>query len=95
MTKTELIKDVAEETGYSQEVAKCIVNSTFDLIINAVGLGHSVTLQGFGEFNTRIRAPFKGRNPRTGAAIDIAGRVLPTFKAGSALKAAAKTMWDK
>lgn len=90
MTKSELIKDVAEETGYTQEVAKCIVNATFARIIHFIGLGETVTLRGFGEFAIKVRGVHKGRNPQTGESMDIPAHTICKFKTGSLMKAAAK-----
>lgn len=48
--------------------------------------GESVSLVGFGTFLVRDRAPRTGRNPQTGATIQIAAAKVPAFKAGKALK---------
>jgi len=48
--------------------------------------GESVSLVGFGTFSVKGRAARTGRNPQTGAAIQIAASNFPGFKAGKALK---------
>ena len=48
--------------------------------------GDSITLVGFGTFESRHRKARVGRNPRTGEALQIAASNIPSFKAGKALK---------
>ena len=52
----------------------------------ALVAGDAVTLVGFGTFSVKKRAARKGRNPKTGEAIDIAASTVPDFKAGKSLK---------
>ena len=53
---------------------------------DALGGGDSVSLVGFGTFSVRHRAARMGRNPQTGATMQIAASKVPGFKAGKALK---------
>jgi DNA-binding protein HU-beta len=55
-------------------------------VTQALTKGDSVTLVGFGTFSVGKRAARKGRNPRTGASINIAATRVPRFKAGKGLK---------
>ncbi len=57
-------------------------------ITSAVAGGDKVTLPGFGTFEARSRNARTGRNPQTGAEIQIAASTVPGFKAGAGFKAA-------
>ena len=88
MRKTELIDAVAEAAGISERQADDVVASLLEQITNAMSRGESVNLVGFGSFGVKSRAARKGKNPRTGATIDIPATKLPGFKAGKKLKEA-------
>ena len=62
------------------------VEAVLGAITEALQKGDAVTLSGFGTFATKTRAARTGRNPRTGAAIDIPASKVPGFKAGKGLK---------
>ena len=62
------------------------IDATFATITNALKEGDKVPVAGFGTFAVSERAAREGRNPRTGATVQIAARKAVTFKAGSALK---------
>ena len=86
MNKNELVSYIANETGLTK------IDSTraLDAFIKAVGetlkKKEEVNLIGFGKFYTSERQATTGRNPQTGAPIEIAATVLPKFKAGKVLK---------
>jgi DNA-binding protein HU-beta len=86
MTKAELIDKVADSSKVSKAEAARLLGSVFDSITGALAKGDTVTLVGFGTFSVSKRAARKGRNPQTGAVIDIAASKVPRFKAGKALK---------
>lgn len=86
MTKADLIEKVAADTKVSKAEAARMLNSVFDNVTSALAKGDSVTLVGFGTFSVSRRAARKGRNPQTGAVINIAASKVPRFKAGKALK---------
>lgn len=86
MNKAQLIDAVADATDISKAAAGRAVESVLDIIANSLKQGDSVTLVGFGTFTTRKRAARSGRNPRTGATIQIPASTLPVFKPGKALK---------
>lgn len=86
MNKTELIDAVAAATEDSKAGATRAVDAVLDTITGALKSGDQVTLVGFGTFLVRDRAARTGRNPRTGAAIEISASKAPAFKAGKALK---------
>lgn len=86
MNKTDLITKVAENTDLSKKDASKAVDAVFDAITEALQNGEKVQLVGFGNFEVRERAARKGRNPQTGAEIDIPASKVPAFKPGKALK---------
>ncbi|WP_227937491.1 HU family DNA-binding protein [Alkalihalobacillus deserti] len=90
MNKTELIQAVAESTQLTKKDAGNAVNAVFELIAESLSKGETVQLIGFGNFEVRERAARKGRNPQTGAEIDIAATKTPAFKAGKQLKESVK-----
>lgn len=90
MNKTELTNQVAEASGLSKKDASKAVESVFDVMSSTLAKGEKIQLIGFGNFEVRERAARKGRNPQTGAEIDIAASKVPAFKPGKALKDAVK-----
>lgn len=90
MNKTDLTNQVAETTELSKKDAGKAVDAVFNTIQEALAKGEKVQLIGFGNFEVRDRAARKGRNPQTGAEIDIAASKVPAFKPGKALKDAVK-----
>lgn len=86
MNKTELIDEVAQRAGLNKKDAGQAVDAVFDTITEALARGDRVQLVGFGTFEVRHRAARSGRNPQTGAEIEIEARNVPVFKAGKGLK---------
>lgn len=86
MNKTELIDAVAEGTDISKAAAARAVDTVIEKITQALKQGEQVVIVGFGTFAVKDRAARKGRNPQTGATIDIPASKIPGFKAGKALK---------
>lgn len=89
MNKAELIDEVAKVTCSKKEADEAI-SATIAAIQKALKKGDSVTLVGFGTFRVSKRKARKGRNPQTGAAIKIAAKKVPVFKAGKNFKDAVK-----
>ncbi|MEY4643051.1 MAG: hypothetical protein RLZZ227_3045 [Pseudomonadota bacterium] len=86
MNKAELIDVVAVSADLSKADATRAIESVLDTITNALKAGDTVSLVGFGSFVVKARAARTGRNPQTGAAINIAASKVPGFKPGKALK---------
>jgi nucleoid DNA-binding protein len=86
MTKKEIVAKAAASAGISKSKAEVAINATLDEIAGALRSGQKVTFVGFGTFSTSHRKARMGRNPRTGATIQIAASNIPKFKAGKALK---------
>lgn len=90
MNKTELVNAIAAKTGLSKKDSDAALAATVEAITEALKAGDKVALIGFGTFEVRERAARQGKNPATGAAIEIAACKAPAFKAGKALKDAVK-----
>jgi len=88
--KQELVDSVAKATGLTKKDATASVDAVFTSIEEALKNGEKVQLIGFGNFEVRDRAARKGRNPQTGAEIEIPASKVPAFKPGKALKEAVK-----
>lgn len=86
MTKDELIEKIAGNAGITKKEAAATLNAITSGISSALAKGESVSLVGFGAFSVSQRAARTGRNPQTGATIQIKARKAPKFKAGKALK---------
>ena len=89
MNKTELIRQIANDAGISNQAARDAVQSMIGSITEALKIEDGkVTLTGFGTFHTSRREAYRGRNPMTGEPLRIPARNVVRFKAGSKLKAA-------
>ncbi|HLL60110.1 MAG TPA: HU family DNA-binding protein [Candidatus Nitrosocosmicus sp.] len=86
MTKADLVAQVAKKADLTSKAAKDSVNSVFTTISDAIKRGEKVVITGFGTFMVRKRATRKGRNPQTGADIQIPATKTPGFTAGKSLK---------
>ena len=86
MNKTELINAVAEKTELSKKDADAAVSAVFEAVTEALAREEKVQLVGFGSFEVKERAARIGRNPSTGAEINIPASKAPTFKPGKAFK---------
>lgn len=86
MNKAELISAVAMKADVSKKDAEAVLTAALDTITEALAEGEKVQLVGFGSFELKKRAARLGRNPKTKEAIEIPASVVPTFKAGKALK---------
>ena len=87
MTKSELIQRLAEANPhlYQRDVGR-IVTTIFEEITTALARGDRVELRGFGAFSVKERADRVGRNPRTGAPVQVAAKYIPYFKTGKQLR---------
>lgn len=86
MNKNELVAAVAEKASLSKTDAGSAVEAVFDTISAELKAGGDVRLIGFGNFSVSRREASKGRNPSTGAEVDIPARNVPKFSAGKGLK---------
>ena len=86
MNKTELIAAMAEASGLSKKDCEAALAAFITTTENTLKAGNKVQLVGFGSFEVKERAARIGRNPSTGAEINIPASKAPTFKPGKALK---------
>ena len=90
MNKTDLIDAVAQAADLNKKQAKAALEATLEAIAGSLKAGEPVQLIGFGTFKVNDRKARIGRNPQTGAEIQIAESKVPAFVAGKALKDALK-----
>lgn len=86
MTKAELVEEVARATELTKKDSETVVDTVFQAIKDAINRGDKIELRGFGSFRLRKRQPRTGRNPRTGARVDVPPKRVPYFKPGKELK---------
>jgi DNA-binding protein HU-beta len=82
MNKAELIDAMASDAGISKASAKLALESLLKSVVKAVKEGDKVSLIGFGTFSATRREAREGRNPQTGAKIQIEAKNVAKFKAG-------------
>lgn len=85
MNKADIIAEVAQVVATKKE-AQATVETVLSKITEALKKGDTVTLTGFGTFKVQKRKARTGRNPRTGAPIQIQAATIPRFIPGKALK---------
>ncbi|MBP1636790.1 MAG: hupA [Acidobacteria bacterium] len=86
MTKAELVEEVSRVSDLTKKHSEVIVDTVFRSIILALQRGEKIELRGFGSFRLRKREPRKGRNPKTGARVEVPPKQVPYFKPGKELK---------
>ena len=87
MIRSELIQKIADDNPhlYQRDVER-IVNTIFEEIIEAMARGDRAELRGFGAFSVKKRDARTGRNPRTGASVQVDEKHVPFFKTGKLLR---------
>ncbi|MFH1687302.1 MAG: HU family DNA-binding protein [bacterium] len=90
MTKEEMIAIMAKESGISKKQASEALQTFMASVTTQLKKGKKVSFAGFGTFTVSQRKARTGRNPQTGAAIEIPATKVPVFKAGKHLKQAVK-----
>ncbi len=88
MNKAELVDKVAEETGMPKKDVEEVLAGVINAVVAAVKADDKVALPGFGSFNKSHRAARQGRNPQTGATIEIAASNGVKFSAAAGFKSA-------
>ena len=86
MNKQELVDQIAQKADLSKRDAESAVEATLKTIEEQLARGGEISLTGFGKFHVAQRGARQGRNPQTGATIQIAASKVPRFSAGSKLK---------
>ena len=86
MTKADLIENVARAAQMSRKDSEIIVETIFECVVKSLRAGDKVEIRGFGSFRTRQRRPRIGRNPKTGARVEVPAKTIPYFKPSKDLK---------
>ena len=86
MTKAELIEEVSRAVEMTQKDSEVIIEAIFDSVVRALRGGDKIEIRGFGSFRTRQRQPRIGRNPKTGARVEVPAKKIPYFKPSKELK---------
>jgi DNA-binding protein HU-beta len=84
--KLDIINEVVNKTGITKTKAELAVETVFESMKKALGQGERIELRGFGVFNVRPRKTGIGRNPRTGAEVNIPPGKAVRFKPGKELQ---------
>src|SRR6266540_4165930 len=86
MTKADLIEDVSRAVEMSRKDSEVIVETIFESIVKSLRSGDKIEIRGFGSFRTRQRDARVGRNPKTGARVEVPAKKIPYFKPSKDLK---------
>jgi integration host factor subunit beta len=86
MTKADLIEEVSRAVEMSRKDSEVIVETVFDSIVKTLRSGDKIEIRGFGSFRTRERKSRVGRNPKTGARVEVPAKKIPFFKPSKELK---------
>lgn len=86
MNKSELIQALADKTGLTKVDTEKTLNALVETVIDTVAEGQEVALIGFGTFKAAHRPAREGRNPATGATIQIEASIQPKFTPGAVFK---------
>ena len=86
LTKADLVEEVCRVTELPRKESEAVVETIFESIIQALQNSDKVEIRGFGSFRTRQRRGRIGRNPKTGAKVDVPPKRIPYFKPSKELK---------
>ena len=86
MTKADLVEEVSRAIAASRKDAEQIVERVFEAIVQALRRDDKIEIRGFGSFRTRRRRGRTGRNPKTGAKVQVPPKRIPFFKPSKELK---------
>ena len=86
MNKADIADQVADRIGVSRTAAGAAVEAVFEAVREALARGEEARIAGFGVFGTRHRRARTGRNPSTGASVEIRASTAPTFRPGKPLR---------
>ncbi len=90
MNKAELIEAMASKSGLTKKDAGAALDAFTSTVTETLSKKDTVALIGFGTFSTSERAAREGRNPSTGATMQIAASTVAKFKVGAKLKDSVK-----
>jgi len=86
VTKADLVEEVVRVTELPRKESETVVETIFESIIGALQGGDRIEIRGFGSFRTRQRRGRIGRNPKTGAKVEVPPKKIPFFKPSKELK---------
>ncbi len=87
MTKRHLIEELqARRRTFSHRQSETIINAMFEEMAAVLARGERIEIRGFGSFGVKQRRARQGRNPKTGAAVDVDAKRIPFFRAGKELR---------
>lgn len=87
MTKSELIEMIAAKQGQlSAKDVELAVKTIIEQMSQTLSAGNRIEIRGFGSFSLHYREPRRGRNPKTGATVELSGKYVPHFKPGKELR---------
>jgi len=86
MTRADLTQEVYQAIGLPLKESDLVVSAVFDSIVGSLRSGNRVEIRGFGSFNTRQRRGRIGRNPKTGATVEVPPKRIPFFKPSKELR---------
>ena len=86
VTKADLVEEVTRATELPRKESEAVVETIFDSIITALQADDKIEIRGFGSFRTRQRRGRTGRNPKTGAKVEVPPKKIPYFKPSKELK---------
>ncbi len=95
MKKSEFEEKISKEFGLTFSESREVVDAIVDAMKDALSEGNRIEIRGFGSIYTKTYLPYEGRNPRTGAKISVAGKILPIFKVSRLLLASLARKSDK
>ena len=87
MTRSELIERIAaRQPQLSVKDVELAVKKILEYMADALADGERIEIRGFGSFSLHYRSPRRGRNPKTGESVDLAGKYVPHFKPGKDMR---------
>jgi integration host factor subunit beta len=87
MTKSELIESISmRQSQLSSKDVELAVKTILEHMAQALSTGERIEIRGFGSFSLHFREPRRGRNPKTGDAVELTGKYVPHFKPGKELR---------
>src|SRR6202000_1381675 len=86
MTKADLVEEGTQLGDLTRRDGEVIVDTIFDSVIHALKTGDKIEIRGFGSFRIRQRKPRIGRNPKTGAKVEVPAKRVPYFKPSKELR---------
>lgn len=86
MTKSELIEKISAKQQLSVKDVELAIKTIIEHMSQSLATGERIEIRGFGSFSLHYREPRKGRNPKTGEAVELTGKYVPHFKPGKEMR---------